>query len=251
MLHLQTYGHGPRAFLGLHGWGAHQGKSFGDLVDHLPQDVTLHALDMPGCGRSPPLTRWSWEGVTDALAGALDGIKAPEPLTLVGSCSGAFHALSLLASRPERVGALVMLEPFARIPWFFSIFLTPGAGPLLYRMVFDNPAGRHLTQRHMARRGVSQEYDMVGGFARSGDLKVAYRYLQFYGELGDYRAFQGTPIRPVHIIHGQQSWGAILESPPLWQELFPQAKVTALAGVGHMFSQEAPERAARAIFSPF
>lgn len=247
-LQLYRYGEGPRVFVGFHGWGAEHTKSFRSLLERLPEDVTFWAMDMPGCGASAAPPRWDWEVVTEILARGCDQIAPERQLSLVGSCSGSFHALAVALERPARVERMLLLEPFAYMPWFFSIFLAPVGGRALYRVIFDNPIGQAATRASLRRQKVSSEYDMVGAFARGSDLGVAYRYLQFYGEIPEHTVFAAAP-GPVRIILGERSWKAIHEAVDLWRENWPELEVVELAGTGHMFSQEAPERTIRAIFT--
>ncbi|HUO80396.1 MAG TPA: alpha/beta fold hydrolase, partial [Steroidobacteraceae bacterium] len=50
-LYRETLGHGPDVAL-LHGWGLHGGV-FGALAAALATRFRVHALDLPGHGRSP------------------------------------------------------------------------------------------------------------------------------------------------------------------------------------------------------
>ena len=248
-VHVSTYGDGPRVLVGMHGWGSEHRKSYRDVLEHLPDDVTFHGVDLPGCGRSAPPPTWSWDAITDQLAARLDTLSPGQPITLVGACSGSYHALATAMRRPERLQALVLLEPFAYMPWFFRIFTLPVTGSLLYRMVFDNPIGRAATERSLRRQGVSSDFDMVDAFGKN-DLATSYHYLKFYAQIPDHRVF--APIHtPVRVVTGQSSWRAIHDAVPMWRELWPDLEAIELAGVGHMFNQEAPERAAAAIFEPF
>lgn len=242
-----SYGHGPRHFLGFHGWGSEHRRSFSSVLEHMPEDVTFHAQDFPGCGDTPKPSDWSFDGVNQALAQDLDALPQDVRFTLVGSCSGSFHALEVASLRPERVEAIVLLEPFAFMPWFFSIFLTPVTGHLLYKLVFDNPIGQAMTRRSLARQKVHSDFDMVEAFGRS-DQRVSYRYLEFYGALQDPTRWAHLDV-PVRIVYGQNSWDAIHASVDIWRKNWPDLDAVELSGAGHMFSQENPADAARAIFA--
>ena len=252
LLHTQTYGHGPRVFIGYHGWGSEQGRSFEALVPFLPDDVTLIGVDLPGCGKSTTPSAKdalaSWERVNDLVARHLDTIDSDKQVTLVGSCSGVFNACEVAQRRPERIRDIIMLEPFAYMPWYFSIFLKPVTGKLLYKMVFDNPLGKAATSLSMRKKKLNEDFDMVGSFGLGTDLDVAYRYLEFYGALTEHSIYKDITA-PIRIIHGQNTFGAIHESVAMWQENWPGLPVTPLEGVGHMLNQEAPEATARAIFT--
>ena len=54
-LHTARFGHGPRTFFGVHGWGSTGAQSFQDIARFIPEeDATLLAPDLPGCGQSAP-----------------------------------------------------------------------------------------------------------------------------------------------------------------------------------------------------
>ena len=246
-MHTQTYGEGERLFVGYHGWGSEQGASFKQLLAFMPEDVRFMGVDLPGCGKSEAPASWTWGEVCAESAAHFESITRDQKAVLVGSCSGSFNALEVALRQPDRVAGLVLLEPFAFMPWFFSIFLKPLTGRLLYRMVFDNPLGKAMTSRSMRRQGLNEDFDMVGAFGMGTSLEHAYHYLQFYGQLTEHTIY--APVRaPVRIIHGQKSFKAIHASVKMWRELWPQLELSALEGVGHMLSQEAPEQTAAQIF---
>lgn len=247
-LHITRTGDGQRRFIGIHGWGSEGASSFRDLLPHLPPDATLIAPDLPGCGRSATPAAWTLEAVNDALLPLLDALPPGEQVTLIGSCSGTFHALPLAIARPERVEQLVLLEPFAAMPWFFSIFLTPITGKLLYKAVFDNPIGKAATRASLKRQQGQESYDMVGTFASSTGLEAAYNYLKMYGAIPDHTVFAAASA-PVRTVCGERSWRAIHDSVPLWRQNWPDLDAHTLPNTGHMFTHEVPALAASIIFA--
>ncbi len=249
-LHMTRFQHGSSAhFFGVHGWGSTGPQSFSDLAQHLPEDASLFTPDLPGCGQTPPLSSWTPEAVHQSLLDSFDAHYTGKPMTVIGSCSGSFHALPLAIARPEQVKHIVLLEPFAFMPWFFGIFLKPLTGYPLYKMVFDNPIGRAMTRASLKRQGGDQDkVDMVGNFGQSTDLGEAYKYLQYYGTIVDHKVF-ARATQPVHIICGENSFKAIHKSLDLWKENWPELTPHVLPGIGHMLSQEAPELTASLIFN--
>ena len=245
--HVELYGDGPRLFVGLHGWGSEHTKSFKDVLERLPDDVTFAGIDLPGCGRTPKLEEMSFDAVNACLTETVRSLG--RPATIIGACAGAYHAMPVARSLgPDVVTRLVLLEPFAYMPWFFAVFVVPVTGRLLYRMVFDNPIGQSLTQASLRRQHVSQGFDMVGAFAKN-DTQVAYAYLEYYAAMPHYSSFSDV-LSQVRLITGETSWAAILKSIAMWRENWPGSESWRIEGAGHMFNQEAPDRAARAIFEP-
>ncbi len=246
-LFIKTYGAGPRTFVGIHGWGAEHSKSFKDVLRFMPDDVTFHGVDLPGCGKTPKPADWSWAPLHDALATHLDAQLPPGTWSLIGSCAGTYHALEIARRLPHRIHRLILLEPFATMPWFFSIFLAPLTGKPLYDLVFNSGIGKRATQASLRKQGVTGDYDMLTAFG-SSDMEVPYKYLQHYGRIKSHRSFDNIP-GPTTILYGQNSWRAIHDSIPRWRELWPELIAHQLPNVGHMFNQEAPELSAAHIFA--
>ena len=250
-VHLTQFGseRARRVFFGVHGWGSSGPQSFEALAAHLPSGARLIAPDLPGCGQSEAIDPWSIEAVHEVLFEAFErATSAEERVTLVGSCSGSYHVLPLAEAYPERVSHVVLLEPFAFMPWYFSIFLKPVTGRALYTLVFNNPVGRAATRRSLRRQGGDpRAVDMIGAFGTKTGLDSAYAYLKHYATITDHAVFRGVE-QPVRAICGERSFRAVQESLTLWRELWPGLDAQILQGVGHMLSQEAPEHTARLIF---
>ncbi len=249
-LHMTRFGEGDaHSFFGVHGWGSGGVQSFEALAQNLPPGATLWAPDMPGCGKSPSPDSWEMEAIHAELFDAFDACESHGPITVIGSCSGSFHILPLAIARPERISHIVLLEPFAYMPWFFGIFLAPVTGYPLYKMVFDNPIGRAATRASLKKQGGDQEkVDMIGSFGTHGGLQAAYKYLKYYGSITDHTVFRQAR-QPVRIICGENSFKAVHSSIAMWQENWPELDVQVLADTGHMLSQEAPETTSELIFS--
>jgi len=102
-LYRQTGGAGPDIAL-LHGWGLHGGL-LADLAASLEPRHRVHAIDLPGHGRSP----WS-KG-----AGDLEGMARlvaehlPERTALLGWSLGGLVALRIATLFPARVTRLVLV----------------------------------------------------------------------------------------------------------------------------------------------
>ncbi|MEL6182603.1 MAG: alpha/beta hydrolase, partial [Myxococcota bacterium] len=137
-INIERYGQGERVFVGYPGWGADHTRSFQLLLEHLPEDTTFYAMNLPGLGGSEeldrPLSRWRWSAITEALLRGFDSLKLDVPVTLVGSCSGSYHALETAMRRPDMAHRVVMLEPFSYFPWFLRALVLPAIGPMLYNV---------------------------------------------------------------------------------------------------------------------
>ncbi|MGN0040815.1 alpha/beta hydrolase [Rhodococcus sp. (in: high G+C Gram-positive bacteria)] len=111
--HLFGPADGPQ-ILALHGLTGH-GRRWRHLAEsHLPHARFL-APDLRGHGRSPWTPPWTFERHVDDLLRVLD-THASGPVTVVGHSFGGALALHLAAAAPERVRALVLLDPAIALP---------------------------------------------------------------------------------------------------------------------------------------
>ncbi len=108
-LHVHRYGPpGPVRMLAVHGLTGYGGR-WRHLAGHLPE-IAIAAPDLLGHGRSSWAAPWSIDANVSALSGLLDG-QADAPVLVVGHSFGGGLALHLAAARPERVAALLLLDP--------------------------------------------------------------------------------------------------------------------------------------------
>ncbi len=214
----ERYGHGPCAFLCLHGWnGTH--ATFAPLAAGLPERVSLWCPDIP--------TGATLSEITDSLEALSTAV--PKPLRIVGNCSGALHGL-LLAERVP-VERLVMIDAFAYWPWYFRLFLAPVLGRYAYWSAFANPVGRWLANGALARHR-TESTNLTDGFSRADHAKT-YRQLELLSEIHPPEGFRGVTAQ-IDIVCGERSFAAIRRSAAIWKKVFPAAREYTLAGAGHL-----------------
>lgn len=245
---VERWGGGPREVLGIHGWaGTHQ--AFAALRPYVDSSHTLFAFDLPGCGRSHAAAELTLETVLRPL---LDWLAArPRPVTLVGNCSGAVFAVAAASRLPARVSRLVLIDPFAYLPWYFRLFLLGSPGRLAYLTTFANPLGRGLTNGALRRRRAAGT-DLTAGF-RGVDHAAMLAYLRLLGEIGSPAQLLAPVVgkldaTPVLLVHGARTFRAVKSSVPLWREALPHLRLRVLAGAGHFPLTEATNELARLIF---
>lgn len=108
-LHVHRYGpSAPVRILALHGLTGH-GQRWEHLSGYLPE-ISMAAPDLLGHGRSSWAAPWSIDANVAALAALLDD-AADAPALVIGHSFGGALAMHLAAVRPERVGALLLLDP--------------------------------------------------------------------------------------------------------------------------------------------
>lgn len=244
-MYVERYGCGGEAFFALHGWGGDR-RTFAPLAPHLPAGASLYSADLPGCGRSPAPREWSVAAIVEEVLRAVRAF-VPWRVQLIGHCGGAVFALLAAEALGERVGHVVLIDPFAYLPRYFRLFLAGDFGRHAYAATFANPVGRWLTNQTLrGRRGAAG--DLTASFAGT-DHETARRYLALYDEVGGVERFRGLNVA-VEIVHGEKTFGAVRRSLALWQDVLPQARVRELRGAGHQPLTEATEQTARVIFGP-
>ncbi len=221
-------------YFALHGWSG-DAASFDPIRPHLPQGVHLVAPDQPGFGARPGPRAWDFEAYTQPLLADLDSLMWPE-CTLVGNCAGAVVALELALRRPQRFKRLVLIDPFAFVPWYFRWLTQPILGRLFYWSTFANPVGRWLTNTAL-RSKRTEETSLVEGF-EGARHQAALAYLMMLCRGADARRYAGLSM-PATLLFGSKTFGAVKRSVAIYQALWPQAQAYMLEGAGHLPIQEA------------
>jgi len=111
-LHVDITGQGPDLVL-LHGWGMHSG-AWDEVIPALAARARVHAIDLPGHGRSAKVVARSFDDAVDAVAS-----RVPAGAVVCGWSVGGLLAQRLAHRQPERVArlALVATTPcFAQRP---------------------------------------------------------------------------------------------------------------------------------------
>ena len=109
-VHVDATGDGPPVVL-LHGWAMHSGI-WGGLVDRLAARHRVHAVDLPGHGESPAPSRFTLDGVVDALEATF--ATTEPPLSVVGWSLGGLVAMRWALAHPDRVERLALVATSPR-----------------------------------------------------------------------------------------------------------------------------------------
>jgi lipase len=108
-LHVHLFGPpGPVQMLALHGLTGH-GQRWQHSAGYVPE-IAIAAPDLLGHGRSSWAAPWTIDANVAALAVLLDD-RADGPVLVVGHSFGGALAMQLAAARPDRVSALLLLDP--------------------------------------------------------------------------------------------------------------------------------------------
>lgn len=231
---------GPPDVIVLHGW-AGSAQSWEALREHL--HAPMWAVDLPGYGLSPAWQDYTVQQVADGLFSALrDELDPARPLMLVGNCAGGPIAIELA----HRFGAghvrgVVLVEAFARVPWFFRGFLPRGVGDFAYATAFRNRLGRKVVQR-IARDGSGR---LKEGFYET-PASSALELLRALATAGHPRELHELE-QPVATIVGANSFGAVHRDLPLWRDRYRVVHGEVIEDASHIVLQQQPERAAQAM----
>jgi pimeloyl-ACP methyl ester carboxylesterase len=239
---VERYGGGQEAFFCLHGWSGDR-HTFDPLLPFLPAGARMLAADLPGCGQSPEPHRWSLPAVTQEIVEAIE--ETGERVTLVGTCIGALLAMCAARECPDLVRRLVVIDAFARWPWYFRVFTARGWGKYAYASTFANPAGRWITNAALASRRTDSS-DLTSGFVTMKHA-AALEYLRILGEIASPAEFRTLSL-PVDVIFGERTFRAARESAAVWQQMWPWARVSEIRGAGHLAIGEAAPAIARIVF---
>jgi pimeloyl-ACP methyl ester carboxylesterase len=240
---VKRHGRGPDVYFCIHGWsGSH--RTFDPLLPFAPETVTVYSADLPGYGNSAPLRKWELASVTNEIVAALDETGASS-VTLVGNCLGALLALRAAAERQRVISRVVLIDAFARWPWYFRVFTFEGWGKYAYATTFANPIGRWITNRALASRRTS-ESDLTQGFVEQ-QHDVQLQYLQVVREIESVGEFAGLSMS-VDIVFGSRTFGAVRDSARAWVDMWPHARVTEIPHAGHLVLQEAADVVSELIF---
>jgi lipase len=112
-LHTQAYGSpsGPPVLV-LHGVRNHGGR-FRRLADDALSDARVIAPDLRGHGRSGWEPPWNTETHVADVLETLDALGVIDPVEVIGHSFGGLVACALAARAPDRVRALILLDPAA------------------------------------------------------------------------------------------------------------------------------------------
>jgi pimeloyl-ACP methyl ester carboxylesterase len=255
----------PEPIVLLHGW-MDCGAAFQLLVDCLPDDWPLLAIDWPGYGRSARHEGCYWfpEHLAE-LDWVLDEFVPGSRARLVGHSMGGTVASMYAGMRPARLAWLVNMEGFGMpaLPpgelrvlvagWLDSLRTVPGArryadlGDLAAALVRVNP---RLPATHARFLAEAWTRPVAGGFEILADprqqLRTPIRYAR-----ADVEACWAAVTAPQLLLHGAESTHArnVLGEGGLerLRRLAPSLEIESIADSAHMLPHEQPRLVADAI----
>lgn len=242
-MNVKRWGEGERAFVGIHGWAGNH-RTFRPLAEAAPSDVRFYSVDLPGYGDSPAPERWDVQIIADDVAQMVNEISQ-SPVTLVGYCGGAALCMLVAVRVRQRVSRLVLIDPFAYMPWYFRIFTLGEFGRRAYMATFASERGRRTTNAVLKGRR-SGDTDLTRSF-ETLDHNLTIAALRAFAKLPSYTTFSGLRV-PIDLLYGDRSFRAVKRGVQLWQETWPHARVYRLRGAGHDPIREATPQLTEIVF---
>ena len=253
----------PR-FLLVHGLGGSH-VNWTALAPLLAATGDVFALDLVGHGRTPPAGRVSSLGVNAELVSRFLDEVVGGPAVLVGNSMGGLVSMMATAAHPERVAALVLVDP--SLPWArgqrldleigrnFAAYALPGMGErfLRQRRARLGPRGmvaetlRYCTvdPRRVPPSAIAAavEFAQERAALPYGDasfLEAARSLLRFHATRRSLDLIRRLPVVPTLLLHGAKDRLVPLSAAHQVARLRPAWTFEVLDDIGHIPQLEAP-----------
>lgn len=241
----QTWGSGDRIFLMLHGWGGSH-RTFLPIRGFIPPDSTVYVPDLPGYGKSTAPDDIKLEEFATAIIDQTPIISNDKPISIVGNCSGGAIGAEIAKIHPKIIQRLFILDPFAYVPWYFKIFLAGQFGKNAYLATFGSSIGRYLTNRSLKSKR-SGDVNLTSSF-KNIDHEVSYKFFKMLCAVVAKDRYSNIDV-PTELIYGEKTFGVVKSSITMLSNIWPEAQVRQLDGVGHLPIEEAPKKLASLVFA--
>ena len=215
------------------------------------------AVDLPGFGRSDPLSRYSLPALRDALLSLFDALPLPAA-TLVGSSLGAMLAHRVALDAPDRVAGLVLVDGAlissgGAFNWRSLQMALPFFGERLYNGFRRNPQAAYdsLLPFYGNLNGLPEAdrkflFQRVNERVWSDSQRRAYLGLYRYLAWSAPRQQKGVAgalamlKTPTRLIWGENDHIMPLAAARSVLALQPGARLSMIPGAGHLPHQEQP-----------
>lgn len=247
-------GRGPRILL-LHGFASSL-YTWEAVLPALARDYEVAALDLPGFGASDLPETLAWQDLPTAAGALLDQLGWSQA-ALVGNSMGGAVAVTLAARQPQRVSALVLIDPAgfnldpSQRPRLIQWAAAPAlAGPLERLPVRRLLVGMGLRQVFHDDSQVSAERieEYLEPIQRPGWLRATRSLLDTRAD--DAQSFP-TLLRAVHqptlIVWGRDDRWIPLAQAALFQQALPAARLVVVDDCGHTPQEERPTELLQAL----
>lgn len=252
-LHVRQAGEGPPVLF-IHGGGC-SSELWGECFERIAGFAHAIAYDQRSFGRSSgePASGIARHG--DDAAELLDRLGAA-PATVLGHSFGATVALDLAARYPDRVSAMVLLEPtvdFRTFPSLGMLGLT--AGIQLRRLRRGDHAAAHWFFKTVtsyrsrdanAFEGLPAELQQVC-LANATSVVELFKYTPEASGRHLPEGGIGAIGCPVTCVIGTDSWPPAIRTTRAVARAIPRARLVEAAGASHVLPYDAPDTVVEAV----
>ena len=238
----------------IHGWSS-SWYAISPLLPLFSRRFRCLAVDLPGFGKSPPLSeRATIKGYVDLLATLIQAVS-DRPIVLVGHSMGGMISITLTLHYPELVERMVLLCPTisGKLSRFINLFMVPFVFmerfPVTRKLVeVLEPQMLNMTDRLLRpalfadRTGITEEeYGRIRSDARrpgQGRVRAecfdAMRNNDLRDQLGQIRA-------PTLVVWGMEDNTVPLRDASAVAREWPDADLRVIPNAGHWPQFETPE----------
>ena len=255
--HHQRFGSGKPLLL-IHGIGG-SWRSWAPVINPLAAQREVIAIDLPGFGRTPPLTgEVSIRTLSDAVSNFLDS-QGLRGVDVVGSSMGARLVLEL-ARRGGVVGGVVSLDPggfwrgwqrhFFYASIWTSIRLVRLLRPALPALT-HNSVGRSLLFAQFSVRPWALSPQLALDELKNYSISPSFDELLYQLAYGEEQqgAARGTLTHPLVIGWGRRDRVCFPSQARLAMSLFPDAHLHWFERCGHFPQWDSPQETAQLVLT--
>ena len=253
VLHVDSAGIGPPLVL-LHGWAMHSGI-WGPLVGRLARRFRVHAVDLPGHGRSALAGPFTLDGAWAAVSASIPAEAGP--LAVLGWSLGGLVAMRWARNEPSRVRRLALV---ATSPRFASAADWPHAASAQTLARFGDElhvAWKLTIQRFLALQLQGSEHGRatLAALRRQVFARGEPSPKALFGALdaiatADLRAEVPQIAQPALVVAGRRDTLAFPEAGQWLAERLPDARFAPIDGAAHVPFLSHPDAFAAAL-DPF
>ncbi len=248
---------GVPTFVLIHGLMA-TATTYVPLVEALPPDRHVIAVDLPGAGgsdRDPRINSHLWS-ISKCVRDILDALKLERPM-LVGHSHGGAVALHLAASEPARVSAPVLLAPahpyFHDADQLIAFYLSPLGRAFAHTMPWYPAWVQMAGLRHMAGPQSWESRERLTPYRENlrtqGTVPFLLRLLRtWHSDMHELSHLLEAPFRlPTLLLWGDHDRAIPAGTAGNLMKRLRAAELKVLSGVGHRPAEECPAVCARLI----
>lgn len=240
-LNYKAYGTGPPLII-LHGlFGSLD--NWHTLARKLSVNYQVYIIDQRNHGKSPHTPEMDYPAMARDVIGFMDELGLDQ-VTIAGHSMGGKTAMEVALSHPERISRLVSIDmtPFALSGGHQALFEAMKALDLT--AIERRKGADEALKGYIADFGIRQfllknlERSPEGGFQWKMNLPaIEASYPAIMAGVNHDRTYDG----PTLFVKGGQSDYLQAEALSAYQEIFPQATLEVITGVGHWVHAEAPD----------